>query len=207
LHAGDRRRTRKSRALCRKALLVAEPSTSTPRPPRRLDSCSRLGSRRLFSSQSLFETKKSFLSDFSFFLFLNWIRCIRHSPLADRGVRSTVVQKMQCDRRNPVVHVSCHCGIPSGRAGTIMKRTLRRWRKAPLGAQSAHETGEPGQTRGEPNCRTPARKFTVEATGDRCRAGDVLPVRPLARSDQDKRLRRQFRVRLPLLRRPLWHGL
>ena len=35
-----------------------------------------------------------------------------------------------------------------GRAGTIMKRTLRRWRKAPLGAQPAHETGEPGQTRG-----------------------------------------------------------
>jgi len=26
--------------------------------------------------------------------------------------------------------------------------TLHRWRKAPPGAQPAHETGEPGQTRG-----------------------------------------------------------
>ena len=30
----------------------------------------------------------------------------------------------------------------------VSMMTLHRWRKAPPGAQPAHETGEPGQTRG-----------------------------------------------------------
>ena len=42
--------------------------------------------------------------------------------------------------------------------------TLHRWRKAPPGPRPAPLLDAP---RGRPNCRTPAREFTVAAAGDR----------------------------------------
>jgi hypothetical protein len=42
--------------------------------------------------------------------------------------------------------------------------TLHRWRKAPPGPPPVRD--EAGQRRG-PDCRTPAREFTVAPTGDR----------------------------------------
>jgi transposase len=47
--------------------------------------------------------------------------------------------------------------------------TLHRWRKVPPAFVATHEAGQPQSAarRGRPNCRAPARKFTVAATGDR----------------------------------------
>jgi hypothetical protein len=81
----------------------------------------------------------------------NWYFCLRLS------------KKMQRDRGNPVVHVRLPLRHSVGRAGTVMKRTLHRWRKAPPEAQPAHETGEPGQTRSGSDQNSRLRRLVTDA--------------------------------------------